>query len=331
MNEIIQKYLQKEATAEEKEHLLDWLRESEANKKHFSGIRDIWLATATSPVSEPDYSKKAFASFAGEVKRQDRRSQSLGFPLFVRVAASFALLVACSVGGYWMGSRQLGGMLDMQQSIVMNHVVMGKGSKGSITLPDGTLAWLNADSRLIYPETFDADSRRVKLEGEAYFEVMHNEQAPFYVETDGMVVNVLGTHFDVRNYSTGFTLETILLSGQVEVFFPATRKRVLLEPNQKITCNKRTGNYETKAVNAADYIVWINDKLVCTNERLADVLHKMKRWYSIDIVCDSGVPLNQRLSLTIRKESPDEIFKLLELIAPVTYKKENNRIRVSPK
>ena len=331
MNDRILKYLQGEASDDEKRVLLDWLQQSEENKKLFSEMRDVWLATGKSPLSGPDYSRKAFRRFEREIDACERKQKQIRLGRILRVAASVAILVACTLSGYFMGHTDYVAQQFASEQVILNRVIMGKDSKGSVILPDGTLAWLNANSKLIYPETFSSDNRRVKLEGEGYFEVVRNEQAPFYVETNGMVVNVLGTHFDVKNYDGKNTLETVLLSGKVEVYFPGTEKRIILKPDEKIICDKQTGAYKLSKVNAADYILWINDKLVCTNETLAMVIHKMKRWYGVDIVCGKGVPMSQRLSLTVRRESPEEIFKLLEMIVPIEYKIGADKIIVTPK
>ena len=104
-----------------------------------------------------------------------------------------------------------------------------------------------------------------------------------------------------------------------------------MKPNQKISCNRRNGAYKLDDVDASDYIIWIGDKLVCTNEKLSTVLHKMKHWYNMDVECTNGVLLDQRLSLTIRKESPEEILKLLALISPIRYTIEKDKIIISPK
>ncbi len=330
MNDIILKYLRGDASEEEKEQLLDWLRESEANKQSFSEIRDRWLETEETPVSDRDYVKQAFARFAAEVEKKEQKRKQLRLSFFVKVAASVALLLVCSLGSYFAGQKRFFN-LSPEEQLVMNRVIMGKDSKGSVTLPDGTTAWLNANSVLVYPEHFQAGKRQVKLEGEGYFEVVRNEQAPFFVETDGMTVNVLGTHFNVCNYKNRETVETALLSGKVEVFLPGLDKGIILKPNQKISCNKQNGTYNLAEVDASDYIIWIGDKLVCTNEKLSVVLHRMKHWYNLDIECRKGVPLDQRLSLTIRKESPEEILKLLTLISPIRYTIDGDKIIISPK
>lgn len=297
MNDIILKYLQGNASEKEKELLLVWLRADEENKKTFSEIRDRWLESDAAPVSDPELVKRAFKRFTTGIEAKERARRQRRLSYYMKVAASVAILLVCSLGGYFTGQNQLFDS-SIEEQLIMNRVIMGKGSKGSVTLPDGTTAWLNANSMLIYPEQFSDNKRSVKLEGEGYFEVVRNEKAPFFVETDGMIVNVLGTHFNVKNYENKETIETTLLSGEVEV---------------------------------SDYIIWIGDKLVCTNEKLSTILHRMKHWYNMEIECKKGVSLDHRLSLTIRKESPEEILKLLTLISPIRYTIEGDKIIISPK
>ena len=330
MNDIIIKYLQGDASENEKQIILNWLKTGEANKKTFSEIRDRWLAAGATPVTAPGYVEQAFARFTAQVGEQDRKRKQLRNSYYMKVAASVAILLICSLGSYFAGQKHFFSPSSSKQ-LVMNRAIMGKDSKGAVTLPDGTTVWLNANSVLVYPEHFQAGKRHVQLEGEGYVEVMRNEKAPFLVETDGMVVNVLGTHFNVSNYKGKETVETTLVSGKVEVFLPGLDKSIILKPNQKISCNRRNGAYKLDDVDASDYIIWIGDKLVCTNEKLSTVLHKMKHWYNMDVECKNGVLLDQRLSLTIRKESPEEILKLLALISPIRYTIEKDKIIISPK
>lgn len=329
MNDIILKYLQGKASEKEKEVLLGWLRAGEENKKTFSEIRDRWLGTHN-PLDNPEYVKRAFDRFAQLVEVSKNKQKRLRLSYFYKAAASVAILFVCLLGGYVTGSKQAMDSLS-SEPVVLNRVIMGKDSKGPVTLPDGTTAWLNAGSRLVYPDHFSDNKRSVKLEGEGYFEVVRNEKAPFFVETDGMVVNVLGTHFNVRNYENKETIETTLLSGKVEVLLSGMSSGIVLKPNQRISCNRQNGTYSLAEVDASDYIIWIGDKLVCTNEKLSTILHRMKHWYNMDIECRKGVPLDHRLSLTIRKESPEEILKLLTLISPIRYAIEGDKIIISPK
>ena len=288
------------------------------------------MESEASPIANPEYLEQAFARFTVEVREKEKKRRLIRLSYFMKVAAAVSLLLICSLGSYFVGKKQL--FNSSQNGLpVVNRVIMGKDSKGSVCLPDGTTVWLNANSMLVYPEHFATDKRQVRLEGEGYFEVMRNEDVPFLVETDGMVVNVLGTHFDVSDFKDRETVETTLLSGKVEVFLPGVSKGIILKPNQKISCNKQSGNYKLADVNASDYIIWIGDKLVCTNEKLSTILHRMKHWYNMDIECRKGVPHDHRLSLTIRKESPEEILKLLSMISPIRYTIEGDKIIISPK
>lgn len=330
MKDIILKYLKGEASKDEKQQLLFWLRKSDANKTLFAETRDHWLDSDATPISDPEYIEQAFSRFLKEIQKEKQGGKRLQFTFMYKIVASVAILLAVSIGSYWFGKKQTSPSLP-EKVLTFNRVIMGKDNKGSVILPDGTTVWLNANSQLIYPESFASDKRQVQLEGEGYFEVIHDENIPFYVETDGLTIQVLGTHFNVNSYTDSETIETTLLSGKVEVFLPGTEQRILLKPNQKITCNKQDGSYTLDDVDSSDYIIWVKDKLVCTNEKLSTILNRMEHWYHVDIVCEPGVSLNHRLSLTIRKESPEEILKLLAMITPIQYKIEKQKITISPK
>lgn len=332
MDEIITRYLRSEATKEEKQLLLDWLQENESNQKKFMEMRDVWLATGNNVHFDNDYTSKAFQRFIRNVElyEQNQSRQIISLP-FWHIAAAIALLMVCVTGGYYIGKNQEKQGMANGPEYIINHVITQDNSKNPITLPDGTVAWLNKNSRLKYPQKFGNDARKVQLEGEGYFEVVRDEEHPFYVETSEMVVNVLGTRFDVKNYADSNTTETTLLSGKIEVFFPGTKERVLLRPNQKIQSDKQTGQHKLTEVNAANHIVWINDKLAFDNDKLSDIFSRMEHWYNIQIIYGKEIRADQRLSFTIRKESKEEIFKLISLIASITYRIDGDKVFIQSK
>lgn len=325
MNTVITKYLQGLATDEEKQQLLGWLKESETNKKKFTDLQEIWISSGASLTSESDVSK-AFTRFRKNVLAKEKPGKkTFRWPMY-KVAASVAMLLCCTWGGYFAGKTKTGNNLAQAKETIINQVIMGNNSKGSVKLPDGTTAWLNENSRLSYPETFRDSERKVKLEGEAYFEVVHNEKSPFYVETKSMTVNVLGTHFDVNSYAGKDFTKTILVSGKVEVLLHGNNEKVVLKPNQMIACNNQTGAYKVSNVDAREHIIWMNDKLVLQNEKLSTILGKMEYWYGIDFECSKNISQSQRLSLTIRKETKEEIMDLLGMIAHVNYRISGDKV-----
>jgi ferric-dicitrate binding protein FerR (iron transport regulator) len=190
---------------------------------------------------------------------------------------------------------------------------------------------LNNDSKLSYPEHFSGWQRVVKLEGEGYFEVFHDETNPFFVETNGFAVKVLGTVFDVRNYPNDAIPEVVLLSGRIEVDIKKGSESVQLLPNQKMSYNKQTGNYDIASIDAPEYALWKNDKLVMDNEELETIFRKIGRWYNVDIVYDKNLPLTSRHTITITSEAKEEILRLLSITMPIKYQIENDKVIIKRK
>lgn len=329
MEDLIIKYLNETATLQEKQQLLKWLKSGGNNKTLFRDIQKIWFASDNTFQRKIEIAK-AYERFKENVKAYEQGKKTIfRLPLLRTIAAASVLIAIFSLGGFFVGKYST--TPTELQAQVLNNVIMGKDSKGSITLPDGTEVWLNSESKLTYPEIFPEEDRTVKLEGEGYFNVVKNPKAPFYVETDEMRVNVLGTQFDMKNYPNRASMETTLLSGKVEVHFKNIKTGIILKPNQKISVNKKTGKHEIRELNAKNQILWINEQLVFSNEKLSDILHGIGYWYGLDVTTEGKVDMNQRLSLTIRRETKEEIFNLLSLIAPIKYEIQTERIIVQPK
>lgn len=321
MDELIIKYISKTATDSEKEQLLAWLKADEKNLLFFRQTQNLWDTTTIALMSEEEIRYKLNELKGKMTSYENRKWRKYQF---MRIAAAIIFLLTIAGGSFYLGQGFAPSAI--REAIVMNQVVMGKGNRGSVTLPDGTVAWLNSGSKLIYPETFNTDYRQVKLEGEGYFEVKRNEKVPFYVETECMIVNVLGTVFDVQSYSQRDITETVLLSGRVEVTLKANNKKIELQPDQKISYNKQTKDFLLEKVDASEYGIWINEQLLFDSEKLSTVLRKMERWYGIRITAASTLPFDQRLTLTIRYEPKEEILKMLSLIVPMQYSIEEDRV-----
>lgn len=331
MENIILKHLDQTATKEEMKALLDWLEESEENQKQFASIRDLWLASRATLSFVNGESGKAFRLFRNNaLKFEERRRRKIIDGSMLKIAAAVALLVICSIGSYITGKKNTLPTTQVVR-VMMNQTIMGQGHKGSVTLPDGTVVWLNSNSKLIYPDKFEESTRSVKLEGEGYFEVTSNKDAPFYVETTDMTVKVLGTHFDVRSYERKNAFEAVLLSGKVEVQMKKNGEKLILAPNEKFSFDKQTNSYGVEKVNASDYTLWTAEKLIFEDESLSAIFKKMERWYDIDISCQKNVPLNARYSLTVRNEPMEEILKMLSIIAQIEYTIKDDKIIIHAK
>ena len=163
-----------------------------------------------------------------------------------------------------------------------NELVTPRGGEFRVTLSDGTVVYLNADTRLKYPVTFVPDKREVHLSGEAYFEVAKDSLRPFYVITDNVKVKVYGTAFNVNTHRKGF-VRTTLVNGKVGVTIVSTGQEMMLKPNQMLEYDSGTGSVELKDVDVYTYTAWKSGEFVFVNDRLEEIMEQLSIWYDADI------------------------------------------------
>lgn len=331
MDDIIIKYLNQTATEEEMKLLYAWLESDIDNQKYFAAIRDVWFTSEAALASLYGKNTNAFTTFKNRALAFESRKKQKNNKMFLfKIAASVVILISCSLVGFLMGKEYFP-VKPQIVTVKTNQVLTGVGHKEKIILPDGSFAWLNSNSKLMYPDKFERNSRKVILDGEGYFEVKHDKNSPFYVETSNMSVKVLGTHFDVQCYSERDISEAILLSGKVEVQLKCNNDTHVLSPNEKLSFDKQNNKISLIKVDATDYALWTAEKLVFEDERLIDILKKIEHWYNIKISIQNNVPLNTRYSLTIRNESKEEILRMLSILAHFNYTINGNVINVFEK
>ncbi len=167
---------------------------------------------------------------------------------------------------------------DMTEQVSLR---VPRGGEFKITLEDSTEVWLNADSRLVFPATFDAGERRVRVTGEAYFAVSHDDNRPFYVETGPLSIRVCGTEFNVRNYDDESASYITLSTGSILLGCngkPSTH----LSPGHRTTYDKDTGLMTDAAVDPTVITSWRNGKFVFEEQPLKNIMRDLSRWYDFD-------------------------------------------------
>jgi ferric-dicitrate binding protein FerR (iron transport regulator) len=167
---------------------------------------------------------------------------------------------------------------------LMNTLMVPRGYLYNLVLSDGSKVWLNADSKISFPVQFDKTERKVTIEGEAYFEVVHNDKWPFIVAIapaiGGGEVKVLGTSFDIKTY--GKNIYTTLVTGSV-LFTPPVTSPVRLTPDQQTVFNVTGGVTKTRKVIAGDWIAWKDDDLVMIKMSLDELAAILERRYDVQI------------------------------------------------
>ncbi len=200
-----------------------------------------------------------------------------------------------------------------------------RGGQYQITLPDGTKVWLNAASSLRYPVVFNADERKVELTGEGYFEVVHDEQHPFIVESKGQSVQVLGTSFNVNAYAD--VIATTLVNGSVKLSHSRSDKEQLLQPGEQAVLRGKT--YQVQSVEVGDFTSWKNGLIVLNDADLPTIIRQIERWYDVEFVLPEVSTSRQVFGELRRNVNLSDILDALHEYYGLNFKIEGRRIIAS--
>lgn len=210
-----------------------------------------------------------------------------------------------------------------------NQLVVPNGGEYRMVLEDGTIVWMNSASTIEIPEHFDRAERRVRLKGEAYFEVKSDVNRPFYVEAGQACIQVLGTKFNLSAYQDDSQVTTTLVSGKVRVG-NAGGKQVILEPGeQAISAGEEI---MVKKVDPTHVISWVNGRFKFENARLEDIVKQIIRWYDVSIYFEREELKDIHFSGGMLKFRPlKDLVEMIELSSPVRFRVKGKDIIISEK
>lgn len=198
---------------------------------------------------------------------------------------------------------------DSSIQLAYNTMEIPPRAEFQLVLSDGTKVWLNAGSKLRYPERFVGDERQVELSGEAYFDVVHDEKAPFIVKTSRSTITVLGTEFGVRDYEGKANLTT-LVQGRVAVC-DSMNKSYVIYPGQQVIIDERGTTVED--VETAYFTSWKDGYFTFNQATLGDIMDELSQWYDFDCFFTNATVTNLRLTARLKKY--DDINVLLDILS----------------
>lgn len=270
--ELLYRFFNKETTLEEEKKIRLWIEESDENRQEFFRERKLFDAIL----------------LHGDLAYKKVRTRF--YIPWRRIVAAFSGVAAIVLLTIYVTTYFL------QQSFrdeTMNTVIVPQGQRVSLTLADGTKVWLNAKTKMEYPQSFKAfDERIVKVDGEAYFEVSKNKNRPFIVKTSKGDIEVLGTKFYVSAYATTDIFETSLIEGRVKVH--TAYEDMTLYPRDKAVL--QNGILTRKHIDDMDIYRW-RDGLYCfKNLSFEDVLKQFEIYYDVRFVKENPQMANPKLN-----------------------------------
>jgi ferric-dicitrate binding protein FerR (iron transport regulator) len=206
------------------------------------------------------------------------------------------------------------------------------GQKSKIILTDGTVVWLNAASKIRFPEKFDLKERRVFLEGEAFFDVTRDENRPFVIQSKSAVTTVLGTTFNVKSYEKE-PIQITVASGKVKVNMENAgsleNDELVLIQNEQITFSPESGELIKKNVDSNYFLSWKEDIIRFDNSKLSEVAKTLERWYDKKITIENEKLNNCKLVAEYKNEKLYNVLLSLKFSLGIDFKVLDDEIVIS--
>jgi len=276
VEELLPRYCDGNVSAEEKEKVEIWIRQSEEHYKIAQQIQLIYLASDTIAIMDQVNTDNALDKVDGRIRRSQLKTlfmwgQRVAAILFIPLLAAYLLEV----------------IIPEKRDIRMLEVRTNPGMTTSLTLPDGTKVNLNSESSLVYPETFDGDLRSVGLEGEAFFEVVKNPEKRFVVTTPHNArVEVLGTSFNMEAFKWDSIVSTTLISGKVA--FISRSGQVNMKPGEKLVYNIQADRASIYQTNGEAEISWKNGMIIFRKTPFEEALRMLTKRFNVDFVVSNN-------------------------------------------
>jgi len=355
INEIINRFLSGNASEEEIRQLMNWLKESKNNRLTYFNLKRIWINTFQNNNDE-EFLEQSLSrlKLRTTLKPKPRIKQGSTYSFLntkkISVAASFIILIGISS---FLGI-QLTNMSVYRNKV--NEIYVPMGSISSVSLPDGSKVWLNADSKLTYTSEFTRKKREVYLSGEAFFDIKHINNSSFNVNTKDINVTVLGTQFNLKSYDDEDVTETTLITGKLEVNFindTHVQKQLLMDNNQRMIYSKsktisesltESGDSERSRENLVDelisephlqliqinntdlYTSWKDGRLVFKSESLQHLARKLERYYNITISFEDESIKALRYSGTIEDVTLEELLRAISIDSNISFTVDKDKV-----
>ncbi|MDF1866239.1 MAG: FecR domain-containing protein [Saprospiraceae bacterium] len=189
-----------------------------------------------------------------------------------------------------------------------------------IKLTDGTIVFLNENSKLFFPTEFNGDTRIVKVKGEAYFEVAKNPNQPFMIESENGLVRVLGTAFNFRSVDSENFEELTVKNGKVAFSSKIGKESITLLKTQKAILNKKTGEISILDDQKFNALAWKTKKLSFKKENLSNVFKHLKRICKVEFNVENESIFDCSYTVTFPIQNIESALKSLEVAS-------NNQLR----
>ena len=321
MHILITKYFEGEITAAERKLLFSMIQTDEKLRKDFSSVQNLYALSSWLPNENDEFEAvDKLAAFKHTHCRKKR------YPIHIlKHAAGYAAAICITILSTWMvmNDRE-----PAEEMVTYEEFTTPSGQRAMVKLHDGTTVWLNARSTLRYPNHFAREERKVELDGEAFFDVEHNEHKPFVVSTEKLHIKGLGTKFNVFAYKGREEFNTALLEGSVKVYERMNEEKALfMNPNECVEL--KDNKLVKRPMGNTDFLLWKEGIYAFDDVPFEDIIKKFELYYDIVITVNNSKLMKYKFSGKFRqRDGVESALRTLRKVYYFTYIKdeENNNI-----
>lgn len=331
--ELLGRYLSGNTTDNERHIVEDWLKQSEENRIIYEEYKQVWEAAAVNQKdktvdidqgwNELNRKISVFETAATAGNRQRIFTKRTMYVL-ARIAAIFII----AFGLYYIFNT----VVEKHQPANIVYTTT-ENAQQSIVLSDGSEIALNKVSEISYPDVFDADSRQINFEGEAFFNIAHNPDKPFIIKSGELQIEVLGTSFNLCTCPEGDEMTLYLESGKVlfssiDMNDGSIKEQMILTPGQKGIYNRNSGLICKSDFTGQNYLAWKTGIIAFEKTPLPEVFSVLEKTYELQIETDNSF---DDLCLTARfeNETPENIFETIHTIFGIDYTIKGQNIQLN--
>ena len=286
--ELLQKYLDQQASPQEQKKVEEWYATLQAKDVVLPADRKAAIGA------------QMFAHLQIAIHGKPKPVKGFKLQSFIRIAAAVFLIITIGISVWKLNTNEV--------SENQVTVVTGRTQQKRIILSDGSVVLLGPSAKLCYPKAFASNSRHIELkEGEAFFDIAHQEKRPFTVHTSaGVDIKVLGTSFKVKAYQGNKHLEVAVVTGKVAVSNQKGNLATLVK-DEFLTYDKNDGRAAIRKIKAFAFIEFAFD-----GANLDQVISKLQYVYSIKILLnDTALGKLKTTASFSSKQSPEEILDII--------------------
>jgi len=309
------KHLLGEASPEEEQTVIDWMKENETHQEYYNQFKKIWdQSKALASGSNIDVNK-AWERFQNRISGKHEAAKILK-PRFswLRIAASVILIAGLGIAAF---------ILVIKNSVPKEMVAQTGQNVLVDTLSDGSVITLNKRSTITYPSKFKGNTRAITLKGEAFFNVAPDKKKPFIISVNDVQVTVVGTSFNIK--SENGNTEVVVETGIVRV--TRSGKTVELNAGEKIIMAANDSIASKEAVSDKLYNYYRSKEFVCDETPLWKLVQVLNEAYDSKIIIGRKELNEKRITTTFYNESLEKILEIIHLTFDITViKKEDGQI-----